>query len=251
MQRETEHRNKNWPISGAALDAIKLIAAVLMVVDHVDDILFDRTMPHLMLLGRAVMPLFCFATAAYIYRAGIDKIPNYVTKILILAIFVQPISYVTRDYADGNILFMLGIGAILVGFMASASHRMRCLAFLFSFLAAGIPSVWEYGIVGAFLPAAMYLVMKEGDRYIPWLVFTLALANFGGMVEDFTKGLSVDVVIGGIMVSAATILFPMGIVFAAKNIKGRGRLMPKYFLHAFYPLHLIGIAAVGYFISMS
>ena len=52
------------------------------VVDHVDDILFDRTMPHLMLLGRAVMPLFCFATAAYIYRAGIDKIPNYSPKLL-------------------------------------------------------------------------------------------------------------------------------------------------------------------------
>lgn len=248
MTRESALPHKYWPIQGTALDIIKLIAAALMVVDHVDDIIFDRAMPHLMLVGRTVFPLFCFATAAYAMRAGVENIPRYAVKIAVLAVFVQPVSYLTRDYADANILFTLAIGAVLIAFMAQASHRMRCIAFIFALLSVLFPDAWEYGIVGAFVPAAMYLVMKEGDRYIPWLIFLLAFTNFGGLVFDFLAVMSVMKMINILLVAAATILFPLMVVLMCRQIPGEERKMPKYFLHVFYPAHLIIIALIAIFV---
>src|SRR6267154_1801028 len=49
--------------TGAPLDVVKLVAAILMVVDHVNVIFLAHEANIWWKLGRIVFPLFCFATA--------------------------------------------------------------------------------------------------------------------------------------------------------------------------------------------
>lgn len=237
------------PVSGVALDCVKIIAALLMLADHWDDIILDRTAAHLMLIGRAVFPLFCFATAAAVLRAGEEKALNYTGKILLLAVFVEPVSQLSRDIDMANILFTLAIGAAFIPFLARLCDRDRMLVFGLGLLTLYFPSQWEYGMVGALLPAAMYFVLRGEKRYIPWLIVLLALVNFNNIMMYVDAGAALPInLVSFFMIGLATIIPPWIILMLCRNIKGEQRLLPKYFLHVFYPLHLICLALINPFV---
>lgn len=237
------------PISGTALDVLKLLAAAFMVIDHMDDILFDRTMPVMLLIGRVVFPIFCFATMAAILRGGLDSAKTYAVRLLVLAVFVEPISQISRQVDVANILFTLAIGAALIPYVYQASHRMRIMVFTVGILALWWPDQWEYGILGAFIPSVMYLVMKEdrGERYIPWLILMLALFNFGDISQHLI-GMSEELLAFMVVVMCVTIFGPWLLIISARHIQGEKRIMPKYFLHIFYPAHLIILAVINEFV---
>lgn len=237
------------PVSGVALDCVKIIAALLMVVDHWDSIILDRTAPQMMLIGRAVFPLFCFATAAAILRAGEEKALNYTARLLLLAVFVEPLTQLARDLNVANILFTLAIGAAFIPFLAKLCHRYRMLVFGFGLLTLYLPSQWEYGVVGALLPAAMYFVLQGEKRYIPWLIVMLAMVNFNN-ITTYIEAVAVEpimLVMYSLMALSTTVLSWMILLFC-RNIKGDKRVLPKYFLHVFYPVHMICLALIKPFV---
>ena len=60
-------------VDGRALDAIKICAAVFMVIDHINTTLLASTRLEMFLIGRITFPLFCYALAASMLKAGPDK----------------------------------------------------------------------------------------------------------------------------------------------------------------------------------
>src|SRR5262249_17823529 len=99
--------------SGAPLDAVKLVAAILMVVDHVNAMFLQG--PEVSIwweLGRIVFPLFCFALACNMLRG--TRVPGYVGMLLLLGVVSQPIYAKALNADDGNILFSLAVGATVL-----------------------------------------------------------------------------------------------------------------------------------------
>ena len=247
MARAGIQNINGFPVAGAALDFIKIMAAVLMVVDHWDDMILDRTAPYLMIIGRTVFPLFCYATACAILRGGREKALIYGAKIMLIAILVEPVSQITRGHDTANILFTLSLGAIVLYMLSLWSHRARMAFFAFALATVLLPSQWEYGIIGACIPAAMYFVLNGENKYIPWLVALLVFANLtdmGSYIGDFTPMVFISLS----LTAAATVVFPWIVIMLAGHVKGEQRLMPKYFLHVFYPAHMIVLAMIRPFV---
>lgn len=247
MTQEQGSFTTSLPTTGAALDFIKIMAAALMVIDHWDDIILDRTASHLMLIGRAVFPLFCYATATAILRAGEDKALLYAAKILVLAVFVEPVSQLARGHDMANVLFTLGLGAAFIPFLMGRAHWLRMVIFALGLATVFLPSQWEFGVIGVLLPGAMYMVLKGDLRYIPWLFLLLAFVNLNN-IGQYLDIMSPAVLIGMIMMASCTIFLPWFIILFAKSLTSARRLTPKYFLHIFYPLHMVILALIKPFV---
>jgi hypothetical protein len=51
-----------------------------------------------------------------------------------------------------------------------------------------------------------------------------------------------------VMIASSTIFLPWFIILFAKSLTSTKRLTPKYFLHIFYPLHMILLALIKPFV---
>ena len=229
---------------GAPLDAIKLVAAVLMVGDHVDTILLDGHAVLLWRLGRIAFPLFCFVTALHLAR-GADP-GRYVLALLVLAVPTQPIYAAAFPYGtnEGSILFTLAAGAALASALMRASTLVRHGAFVL-----GLPVVFlaphlaktavDFGLAGILLLASMRLTLESPRAYAVWLVLVIVGLNWHGWHprgEEPSLSALVDAVT--ILVGAVAVL---GL---ASRFRGGGRFLPAYALQVFYPAHLLVLTAV-------
>ncbi len=239
---------KSLPISGAALDAIKLLAAILMVVDHVDDIIFDREAIALNLIGRAVFPLFCFATAAAFLRGGLGSARKYAIRLLVLGILVEPISRYTRDIEALNIFFTLGLAAGVMPLLCAAGKNVQRFVFLISLvpMMLGVPDFWEYGFVGILIPATIYMSINGDREAMVWSIILLSVVNLED-IPNIIAHLSPVLAIFLITYAVAAVLGSVFWVECVKKVSwpDKARLMPKYFLHVFYPAHLIVLALIA------
>ena len=155
----------DWPISGTGLDFVKIMAAILMVIDHIDLLWFDRQQILFFLLGRGAYPLFAYACACAFLRAGTDKAHLYAKRLIIWGLITIPISMVCRDVDAANILFTLAIGAGITPFLIHIHIYIRVMIFGAALFSMQCPNIFEYGFLGALLPAAIYSMMigqKDG-----------------------------------------------------------------------------------------
>lgn len=214
--------------------------------------LLDSTRPEMFLVGRATFPLFCYAIAVSLLKAGPEKGPQYAwtryaPRLLLLALITEPIAQFSRDIgAVGNVIFTLGIGAALAGL----SYRLRDwqIAAL-SGLAISLmyfPPMFEFSAAGAMLPAAFMLAMRGRVTGFICLAALLSTINLGGFPDLFKNGTS-DAAIFITMAALACIVTPLLLIRYAATLPQNGRYLPKYFLHVFYPAHLLAIWAIGRF----
>ncbi len=216
-----------------------------MLIDHANAILFDWHYTWAYLIGRAAFPLFCWAAAAAVLRARDSRAVYKQAGILLaLAVLVEPVSRITRDYDICNVLLTLGLGVLLAPFYMGLNTFARWAA---SLLAIGISFCggwWEFGTAGMLLPAALAMAMQSrrpSDIIIALLL--LAAANFRGLF--FYPVYNADMIWATIL--AATLL-PAGVLWVVRDITARlpaapmvRRLLPRYFLHIFYPLHMLAL----------
>ena len=83
--------------AGAPLDVIKLIAALLMIVDHVNAVFLGNHPTLWWHIGRMVFPLFCFALVCNLQRGS--SVGKYLTMLLVLGAVSQPIFAATDTIA--------------------------------------------------------------------------------------------------------------------------------------------------------
>jgi len=232
---------------GAPLDVIKGVAAVLMVIDHVNTVLFDGAFVAMWRLGRISYPLFAFVLACQVLR-GADR-SRALATLLLAGIATQPIYAAAFDYGsrEASILFTLAAGFALAEALVRTREPVRHLV-----LAAGIGSMllaphWarsgvDFGLAGIVLPGALALAIVDPLRFGPWAAATLFALNFGNWKPSAESALA-----GAGLDFASALSGGALIVLLARRLTGRPRFLGRYALHAFYPAHLLALAGLRAF----
>ena len=235
------------PLSG---NILKLIAAALMLIDHIGVILFP-TLRILRIIGRISFPIFAFMVAE-----GCRHTKNkarYILTMLGFAVVIQTVYYLYSGGEDINILFTLTLSILVIFSMDNFKHQIFgedvprvkvLLAFLLLFLAVSVTFMIcraapiEYGFSGCML-AVMAAIFHSEKNYPAWFVM---LDNIPVSVLMLGLGLAV-LCIGNSDIQVWSMLsMPLLLMYSGK----RGKLKMKYFFYLFYPLHLV----ILYFISL-
>ncbi len=226
-------------------NALKLFAALFMVVDHVGVLFFPRVQL-LRIIGRLAFPIFAFMIAE-----GAKYTKNklrYFSFMAALATICQIVYY----FFDGGSLYM----CILVTFSLSLimifaldlfkkclfsnerSAVIKALSFLPFALSVGFVYLLnehltiDYGFAGSLVPVFASIVNFRGTdapesikRY-DTLYIRVLLFSVGLLILSLSTG--------GVQAFSLFALIPL-LMYSEK----RGKYNMKYFFYLFYPLHLV------------
>jgi TraX protein len=224
--------------AGAPLDVIKLVAAGLMVVDHVNYVFFGHVANLMWYLGRPVFPLFVFVLACHLMRGTATQ--GYVEKLIVLAVVSQPFYATLLNIDMANPVFTLAAGAVLVIVLRPRHPIVQHLVFLAATVVIFASSLrvregLDYGLAGTLLPAALYLVLDRRWSHTLWLaVLIFALNWYPGSGWKLRPDEVAFVAAGGAVL----------IALVALALKGRPRFLPRYAFYIFYPAHLLVLLLV-------
>lgn len=253
MSNQTVSKTFIPQADGRGLDFIKICAAVFMVIDHVNSTLLGGTRLEMLMLGRITFPLFCYALAVALFKAGEEKafgyaLKRYTPRLLIFAVLTEPIARFSRDIGDTyNVMFTLALGAAVAGLSLRMKDRVFALLCIVSVGLMYFPPLTEFSFVGIMLPAGFLFAMRKRPLGVPCLLLLLACVNYGNygaLIDDFAPQALVLMV----MMSLFCIIPPLWLIRFAATMPQSGRYLPKYFLHVFYPAHMLAIWAVGRYI---
>lgn len=237
-------------IDGRALDAIKGLAAVLMVIDHMNFFWFKDQVYEMMLLGRAVFPLFCYAVVMAMLRAP-RKTQHYLYSLLMLGLLSEPFVQLTRPDSPLNVIFTLALGVFVADIARKAKDWQLTLGFAACAIATVVLKIpLEFGLSGVALPAAMMLVIQGRLRFVPLLLLLLFTMNVGGVSASMKDTpelnlLAPDVLFTMFSVGLGASLLPYMLLMAVRDLPQTGRWLSKYSLHFFYPLHQLLLWALA------
>lgn len=192
---------------------IKLLAAVLMVCDHLGAVIFPKLLI-LRFLGRLSFPIF-----AWLIGQG-EKYTNnfkiYLLRLIILGVVSQPIYYLTFRSSALNILATLTFGLVAI-----RTDRILKSKFLFTLVFGVLAQLAnaEYGFYGV----CVISLLSESDFntatwWLKWILLNLLTFWFPGFL--FYQFLAV--------------LTPL----ILNSWNGQQGQKAKWF-YLFYPLHLV------------
>lgn len=247
-QSFTQSERRYFPalLSGRGLDIVKIVAAIAMLVDHTGYILFGGGL-YFYLIGRIAFPLFCFAAAAAIVRLRDEPAHLYrqAALLLLFALITEPVSQIARSgYQVVNVLFTLSLAMAIAPMMLKSPTWLRGVIYGVAIAAMAYPNAWEFGFAGMLLPVTIAMALM-GHRLDMVATFILAVViNFGGYGDlDITR---YDLFVVTVMFAA---LVPLALLHGLNGYyqthNNQGRLLSRYALHIFYPLHMLLLWLVG------
>ena len=240
-------------VDGRGLDFIKAAAAIFMVIDHVNSMLLGSSRIDMFLIGRITFPLFCFALAMALFKAGDEKgtnyaIRRYAPRLFIFALLTEPISRFSRDIGDVyNVMFTLALGAVMAGLSLRMKDWQVLALCLIAIALMYFEPLFEFSAAGVMLPAAFLMALRGRPLALICLPAVLACINFGDYGSYFEE---VSAAKAGLMIAMAffCVVPPILLVRYAAKMPKTGRYLPKYFLHIFYPAHMLALWAIGRYI---
>ncbi len=258
-------QSKASPIGFMSGSTIKIIACVLMFIDHMGLLLFPGQMIY-RVIGRLAFPLFAFFIAE-----GSKYSRRNMRRFLLLFIFglvYFGVYYVVSGEIYASIFLTFSLSVAVNGLMDFLKKWMFTNAKVYKFilsalvLSAVLFGVWclcevilfDYGFIGAMIPVLINIFtfkdesapesLKRLDTYSVRLLLlligliTFSVRNIAFVVDIF--GISVPMQFFSV-VSVALLLFYNG-------KPGNKRL--KYFFYVFYPSHLVVLEAIAIVISV-
>lgn len=209
-----------------------------MIIDHVNTIWFRSEHFSMLLIGRGTFPLFCYATAMMAHKATRKSLWKYTITMVILAVISQPFSqYALERGMSVNVIFTLALGGIFAVLARRMQAWQMCILYTLALLTLPLSAPLEYGFVGVAIPSAILLVMRGEKPAVFFLGLLIFAANASGMVNELMEGRTALWIVN-IIIWAAAVFIPLAILDIAKNMSQKGRFLPKYALHVFYPGHL-------------
>jgi hypothetical protein len=208
-------------IANGTLEALKWLAVVLMVVDHLNKYLFDGKVGWMLALGRIVMPVFAFVLAYNLARpnALVEKRFQRTSKRLLTYGLIATIPYIALKGSNIygwplNVMFTLLVATLVIWMYENANpkHGMWLLP-LFAF-GSLLPEYWVLG-TGTTIAAYFYCKNPRPLYLVLWLLSVLLLSILN---MNFYAMLAVPF-----------------LLLAPKVHLNVPRL--KYFFYAFYPAH--------------
>ena len=217
-----------WPIVkklSLSSSALKLIAALTMLVDHVGLLFFTEEL-WWRVVGRISFPLFAFLIAEGYRRTS--NLQGYAGRLFLFAVFSQ-IPFTLFLHAAGyedvglNIFFSLSAGLIALAVTTKhpVCHSVPFIIFI-SFVAELLR--FDYGAYGILTVLASYCLLQRKTigtvllAFLPFLQTTMQ-AIAGIFFVQFTAVLSL----------------PFALLYNGR----RGMPLPRYFFYWFYPVHLL------------
>lgn len=228
-------------------NALKIIAAVTMLIDHVGFAFYPYFLPDPIMIamraiGRIAMPLFAFLIAEGCRYTKDRK--KYFLMIFLLGIVCDVVYYVAMEQLYLCILTTFSFSILLIysydGMVKSVKEKngsflfsLICFACVLSLLvlvnslAEKNNGYLDYGIIGAVLPLLCYVFKNK------WLKLgMMALGVLALCLNDLFSGFN----------GFPYYWFAFAAVAIAALYNGeRGRLRLKNFFYLFYPIHLVAI----------
>lgn len=236
--------------SGLSGNALKLIAAITMFLDHLGLILFPQSLS-LRIVGRIAMPIYAFLIAEGC-RYTRSRL-RYFLGIFLLGSGCQLVYYFFDGSMYFNILITFSLAILMIyalqelkGALARGKAASIFLAFLvFSAVVFAVFTLnryftIDYGFWGCMLPVFAAVFHRHGDWIGP-MDGKLDDPRIHASVMMFVQLLTWKTM-GGIQFFA---LMALPLLLCYNGTRGKGNL--KYFFYLFYPLHLAllqGIAMV-------
>lgn len=263
--------NSKWRFMNATM--IKLLAVVLMFIDHIHEMFVSMGVPHwLDLFGRPVFPLFLFLAADSFYYTHSKK--GYIRRLL-LASWCMTVLTTTTQWLVPNENVVLANNAFSTFFVtaiymlswdflkAGAQEKdlkaigkavllmllpilfMLPLVLMSSLLSAGTVSpgmVQALALISLFLPNP--LAVEGGPLYV-LMGLLLYIFRENRRIQAavvIAVGIIAHLSIGGVQWAIVLAVIPMALY---NGQKGRGL---KNFFYVFYPAHIIALYLLATFI---
>jgi hypothetical protein len=226
------------PSSSFAASALKILALVLMLSDHIHYVFFNRQHEWLYWLSRLVFPLFALIAAQNVERHRANP-KRYISRLLLYGVIAQPFYYWSFGFAQLNVLFTLAVSVGAWWWLESTRTR-------------GLDSFSRYALV---LLMAVSAVFLEFDWAGVLIVPLYAALMRRGAWWDWLAALVLSF---GIVRFTAPWIMPMialGLWFLASRVPAgssqnrKPRRWAQRAAYGFYPAHLAVIAGVKFLIT--
>ena len=235
---------------GFSGNALKLIAAFCMVVDHVGVIL----LPHLLILriiGRLAFPIFAFMIAEGC-RYTKSKV-RYLLTLFGAGALCQSVLFLYNHSLKMNVLITFSLSVVLIyalqyfkeAILAASPRTSRvmggALVFAAALLLLGVCGLYvemDYGAEGAMLPLFAALLHPPKGTQSTHL-HRLDDARLHALL--MLPGLLILALADGGVQFYSFLCMPLLLLYSGK----RGKWRMKYFFYVFYPAHLLVLQAIA------
>lgn len=243
---------------------IKIIAIISMLIDHSGDVLIGYSTP-LNFIGRIAFPLFCFQLViGYNHTHDVKK---YCIRLGLFALISQiPFGIMIYNYTNNmlalNVFFtlLLGLLAMIVFDSKKLLATYKCLIILAILLVAHYANV-DYQALGVLLILVIHMFYKKGifhsdvnnvensttsthtkSKFSLQLFFVLVMLVFSILrYLPSVKYFPFNYIF-------CFILFTFLPTFIMLLYNGKKGPSLKYFFYAFYPVHIIILDILHYFL---
>lgn len=217
--------------------ALKLIAIITMLIDHVAAFLINQeTNPELWLvmrsIGRLAFPIFSFLIVEGFYHT--KDIKKYLIRLGAFALISEiPFDMVhgyVLEFSYQNVFFTLFLGLLLVYCMNQVEQKYKKEVIVsnildalltFAFCAVAVILRTDYNLQGILIIVAFYLF--RGNKVLLTVAMLIVNGMFGGTIQAL----------------ATIAMLPIALY---NGQKGRSA---KYLFYIFYPAHLLIIYLIG------
>ncbi|EJM73038.1 TraX protein [Pseudomonas sp. GM49] len=239
---KTMHKAMHLKQRDGALDLLKWLALLSMVLDHLRYVGYSADL--LYVPGRLAFPWFCLAMAANLARVRAPTTGGQWRYLGWLLLFsaVSEIPY--RMYIPNpdtlNVLPTLALGLLVVRGWQQPVLASRLLAAVALLLAALFSQRLMFGFFGVLLPLAMLLVLQR-PWYFALLTGLVCLAANQWQVLYYSVRLGNPVAMAAV---ATCLIAPWLGLFLLRHAKGVKPPPMRRWAYALYPLHFLVLLAV-------
>lgn len=237
-------------------NALKLLASLFMVCDHVGVILFTGT-PWLRLVGRLAFPIFAYLIAEGAKHTR-NKVRHFVTMFA-FALVIQVVYFIYQPSDEMSVLVTFTLSLVVIYALeffksalfsqsAAISKKIfRGLLFFSSIAAVCVISLLvdlDYGAEGALLPVFPALFTTPKTEGEPPAIFSQLDRKLPRILATAVGTLALAIADGGIQYYGLCAI-PLLLLYSEQ----RGKLKMKYFFYIFYPAHLLLIYAISFIVG--
>ena len=225
------------PVRDGALDLLKWLALLCMVLDHLRYV--GLSLDGLYVPGRLAFPWFCLAIAANLHRMGSTPFNGRYLGWLLLFSVISEIPYrmFIEDADTLNVLPTLALGLLVARGWQQKTLPDRLLALIAITIAAVFSPHLMFGFFGVLLPLAMLLVFRRAWYFsvLPGLVCVAAnqwqvLLNSGSLVA-----------LAGL---ASCLIAPLAGLVLLRHAKNVTPPAMRRWAYGLYPLHFLLLMVV-------
>ena len=213
-------------------NALKLIAAFTMLLDHIGHILFPQVL-WLRIVGRLAFPIYAFMIAEGCKYTRSKK--RYLGLIAGLAAICQIVYYLFDGSLYFSILTTFSLSIVTIYALDYAKENPGTGSFLL--FCGCVVMVWllnreftiDYGFLGCMTPVLASLSSKTEFDHLPARVGTLGI----GLLLMYLTRSTLQIY--------SLLALPLLLCYNGK----RGKWNLKYFFYIFYPVHLVILEGIA------